>query len=160
MGLTDFRSIFFRYRLLWHSAYYLASKVTVLLPNRLTRATFLCVLLRKQPFQKEQVVQETSPSESVLKTRLQAWGEFVLTAMVRWRWDAEQRLGSADLFLSIASNFCIWLKFWFAFSNYQGSSVEVLPPFYKIFQNSVCEVRGVRERLGEELLRGQLRWLH
>lgn len=34
MGLTDFGSTFFRYRLLRHSAYYLASKVTVLLPQQ------------------------------------------------------------------------------------------------------------------------------
>lgn len=136
MGLTDFGSILFRYRLLWHSAYYLASQVTVLLPNRPTRATFLCMLLRKQPFQKKPMVQDVSLQVST-ETRHQVWGEPILTVMVR----SEEMQNRGWDQLTGFKHFCIQLKFWFAFSNYQGSSVKVLLPFYKILQNSVCRER-------------------
>lgn len=161
MGLTDFGSIFFRYRLLRHSGYYLASKVTVLLPQQADQSYISLLVTQKAALSEKgggeghislQVSTENKAS-GMGEAHSHSDGEVKMRCRTK-----SGSLGSGDLFLSIASNFCIWPKFWFAFSNYQGNSVKVLLPFYKILQNSICERSKRRAR--EELLRGQLRWLN
>lgn len=110
------------------------------------------------PFRKSRWCRTRVPPSQCWKQGLRHGREPILIAVMRSRWDAELRLGISWLVLKHCQQILHLAQILICLKITKAAQSKYSYPSIKSFK--ILYVRGVREGLGVDLLRGQLRWLN